>query len=181
MNAPDHANRPPVTPSVASPTHPEFIDLSRRLPASKIATPLRTLALCIGSIAVMTPWPLLGILLMQSLFDKASEAFFFFGGITMFPLMILALFGSPSEEVLISLFMLVWVAAAVVPDSWLRQHGTFASDRSDLGSAETTTPESCDPRVLKSRAVATCSLESLSTRPRRRLGLLDRVWGSEFG
>ena len=69
----------------------------------------------------MTPWPLLGILLMQSLFDKASEAFFFFGGITMFPLMILALFGSPSEEVLISLFMLVWVAAAVVPDVWLRR------------------------------------------------------------
>ena len=121
MNARDLADRPPVTPSAAPPTHPESIDLSRRLPASKIATPLRTLALCIGSIAVMTPWPLLGILLMQSLFDKASEAFFFFGGITMFPLMILALFGSPSEEVLISLFMLVWVAAAVVPDVWLRR------------------------------------------------------------
>jgi len=69
----------------------------------------------------MLPWPLLGILLMQSLFDKASEAFFFFGGITLFPLMILALFGSPSEEVLITLFMLVWLAAAAVPDLWLRR------------------------------------------------------------
>ena len=82
---------------------------------------MRTLALCIGSIAVMLPWPLLGILLLQSSFDKASEAFFFFGGITLFPLMILALFGSPSEEVLITLIMLVWLAAAVVPVLWFRR------------------------------------------------------------
>lgn len=72
----------------------------------------------------MTPWPLLGVLLMQSLFDKPSEAFFFFGGITMFPLMILALFGSPSEEVLISLIMLVWVAAALIPGLWFRRRLT---------------------------------------------------------
>lgn len=82
---------------------------------------MRTLVLCVGSIAVMLPWPLLGILLMQSLFDNASEAFFFFGGITLFPLMILAIFGSPSEEVLITLFMIVWLAAAVIPNLWLRR------------------------------------------------------------
>lgn len=85
-----------------------------------VGTPIRTLALCIGSIAVMLPWPLLGILLLQSSFDRASEAFLFFGGITLFPLMILALFGSTSEEVLVVLLMLVWLAAAVVPGLWLR-------------------------------------------------------------
>ena len=114
-----------VIPPIAPPTHPATqpgpIGGSRTLALSKIGTPMRTLALCIGSIAVMLPWPLLGILLLQSLFDRPSEAFFFFGGITLFPLMILALFGSPSEEVLITIFMLVWLGAAVVPDLWLRR------------------------------------------------------------
>ena len=82
---------------------------------------MRTLALCVGSIVVMAPWPLLGILVMRSSFEQPTEAFFFFGGITLFPLMILALFGSPSEEVLIALFMLVWLTAAVIPDLWLRR------------------------------------------------------------
>ena len=68
----------------------------------------------------MLPWPLLGTTLLHSAFDKASEAILFFGGITLFPLMILALFGSGSEEVLISICMIVWLAAAVVPDLWLR-------------------------------------------------------------
>jgi hypothetical protein len=85
---------------------------------------VRTLALCIGSIAAMTPWPLLGIMLTQPYFDKGSEAFMLFGGITLFPLMILALFGSVSEETLIVLFMLVWLAAAVAPDLWLRRRLT---------------------------------------------------------
>ncbi len=81
----------------------------------------RILALCLGSLAVMAPWPLLGIMLTRPYFDEASEAFMLFGGITMFPLMILALFGSVSEEVLIVLMMLVWLAAAVVPGFWLRR------------------------------------------------------------
>jgi len=72
----------------------------------------------LGSLAVTVPWPLLGIVLTQTYFDKGSEAFMPFGGITLFPLMILALFGSPSEEVLITLIMLVWLAAAVVPVLW---------------------------------------------------------------
>lgn len=88
---------------------------------SKVGSPLRALALCLGSFAVMVPWPLLGILLMHPYFDRSSEAFMLFGGITLFPLMILALFGAPSEEVLIVLLMLVWVAIAVVPDLWLRR------------------------------------------------------------
>lgn len=79
------------------------------------------LALCIGSIAAMLPWPLFGIALLHSYFDKRSEAFGFFGDITLFPLMILALFGSVSEEVVISLLMLVWLAAALVPDLRLRR------------------------------------------------------------
>ncbi len=90
-------------------------------PPSKVGTPLRNLALCVGSVAVMVPWPLLGILVMHPYFDRSSEAFMFFGGVTLFPLIILALVASPSEEVLIALFMLVWCAAAVVPDLWLRR------------------------------------------------------------
>ncbi len=72
----------------------------------------------------MLPWPLLGIMLLRSALDQATEAFFFFGGITLFPLMILALFGSPPEEVLIVLFMLVWVGAAVIPVLWFRRQLT---------------------------------------------------------
>ena len=79
------------------------------------------LALCVGSLVVMTPWPLLGIELTRPQFDTASEAFMLFGGITMFPLLLLALFGPASEEVLIVLMMLVWVAAAAMPVLWLRR------------------------------------------------------------
>jgi hypothetical protein len=67
----------------------------------------------------MAPWPLVGILLLQAQFDQASEAFMLFGGITLFPLMLLALFGTVPEAVLIVILMLVWLAAAVVPGLWL--------------------------------------------------------------
>lgn len=100
---------------------PRVNDLRQRPAPCKVPTPLRTLALCLGSLAVMSPWPLIGILLMHPTFDRSSEAFLLFGGITLFPLMLLALFGSPSEELLIALFMLVWLAAAVVPGLWLRR------------------------------------------------------------
>lgn len=74
----------------------------------------------------MMPWPLLGILVMHSSFEKPSEAFFLFGGITMFPLMILAIFGSFPEEVFIVLLMLVWLAAAIIPELWFRRRlGTW--------------------------------------------------------
>ncbi|MBX9737630.1 MAG: hypothetical protein K2X32_11965 [Phycisphaerales bacterium] len=111
---------PPIVRSTHPATEPGPIGGSRALAPSKIGTPLRTLALCVGSVAVMLPWPLLGILLLQSLFDRPSEAFFFFGGITLFPLMILVLFGFHSEEVLFSLCMLVWLATAVLPVLWFR-------------------------------------------------------------
>lgn len=83
--------------------------------------PVRTLALCLGSVVVMVVWPLLGIGLLHTSFDKASEAFLFFGGITMFPLMVLALFGSVPEQVLIVLILLVWMAIALLPHLWLRR------------------------------------------------------------
>ncbi|MBX3407769.1 MAG: hypothetical protein KF869_13505 [Phycisphaeraceae bacterium] len=86
-----------------------------------VRSPRSILALVLGSLAVMVPWPLLGILLMQSSFDRETEAFMLFGGITLFPLMLLALFGAPSEEVLIGLMMLVWLATAVVPGLMLRR------------------------------------------------------------
>lgn len=114
MTTPSHVSAEPVKP-------PEPNQRSRRPAPLKVGTPLRTLTLYIGSLAVMVPWPLLGILLTRSSFDEASEAFMLFGGITLFPLMILALFGSVSEGVLIALIMLVWLAAATVPVLWLRR------------------------------------------------------------
>lgn len=116
---------PPTLPPISPPAEPPSLsgpgERGGGLAALMVATPQRTLALCIGSIAAMLPWPLLGILLMHSLFDRPSEAVFFFGGITLFPLMILALFGTFAEEVYIAVFMVVWLAAAVVPGLWLRR------------------------------------------------------------
>ncbi len=76
--------------------------------------------MCLASLIIMAPWPLLGILLMHPYFDKETEAFMLFGGITLFPIMILALFGSVSEEVIILLLMLAWLAGCVIPNIWLR-------------------------------------------------------------
>jgi hypothetical protein len=107
----------PTTP----PTHP-VADAPGRSPApSLVATPGRRVALHLVSLAVMAPWPLLGILLTHTHFDRDSEAFMLFGGITMFPLMILALFGTVSETVLIVVLLLVWLAAALLPGVWLRR------------------------------------------------------------
>ena len=68
MSTPSPVRIEPVSPPVVN-------DLTAQCAASKIGTPLRTLALCLASIAVMAPWPLLGILLTRSSFDHASEAF----------------------------------------------------------------------------------------------------------
>lgn len=84
-----------------------------------LGTVWRMFALLLASLAVMLPWPLLGILVLQGQFDRSSEAFFFFGGITLFPLMILALFGNPSEEVLVVILMMVWLATAMLPNLFL--------------------------------------------------------------
>ena len=121
MNAPVRPNPKPVAFPVTPPDCPEFDDIRRVPGTSKVGTPGRILVLCFGSAAVMAPWPLLGILLTHPWFDEASEAFMLFGGLTLVPLMILALFGSVPEEVLIALMMLVWMAAAAVPTLWLRR------------------------------------------------------------
>ena len=69
----------------------------------------------------MAPWPLLGTVIMHRQFDEASEVFLFLGGVTMFPLMILALFGSIPETAIIVVVSTVWLAAAALPDIWLRR------------------------------------------------------------
>jgi len=66
----------------------------------------------------MLPWPLLGILITHSYFDSWNEASLLFGGVTGIPLAILTLVGLPAA-LLPPLLVLVWVAAAVVPDIWL--------------------------------------------------------------
>lgn len=130
MSTADRPPPPPIRP-------PNRDERGRRLGASMVGTPWRTLAMCLGSLAFMAPWPLLGILLVHPYFDRASEAFMLFGGITLFPLMILALFGSVSEEVLIALLLLVWLAAAVIPNLWLRRHLTSWSTIGGLLGAQT--------------------------------------------
>lgn len=114
MSRPRH---PPITP-----TMPVGDETHRCGGAdSKVGGPLRSLALCVASLAVMAPWPLLGTLLLHAQFDRPSEAFMFLGGITLFPLLILAVLGNPPEEVLLVIVALVLLAAALLPDFWLRE------------------------------------------------------------
>lgn len=85
-------------------------------------TTFALLARCGGSLAVMSPWPALGILLLQPQLERPSEGFLFVGGVTMFPLMILSLFGTTPEEVLIGICLLVWLSVAVLPWILFRRH-----------------------------------------------------------
>lgn len=97
----------------------------------------RTPALCVASIAVMAPWPLLGIALLHPQLDRASEAFMFLGGVTMFPLMILLLFGVPPEEAIMAIVTLAWLAAALLPDVLLRSRLTSWGAVAGLLGAQT--------------------------------------------
>ena len=114
MTGPSH---PPLEPVGSAPA----ASRDRPAGATKIGSPSRILALCLGSLAVMAPWPLLLILLMRPQFESPSDAYLFFGGITMFPLMVLALFGAVSEGTLVAIFMAAWLAAALVPGLCLRR------------------------------------------------------------
>lgn len=90
-----------------------------RREASKVGTPLRVMLLCVGSLAAMAPWPLLGIAVSREQFDTSSEGFALFGGITLLPLLLLTLAKVPMG-VIYAIIMLVWLAAAVLPDVFLR-------------------------------------------------------------
>lgn len=85
-----------------------------------VGTVPRLLLLFLASLAVMLPWPSLGIWLLGGQCDRPSEAFMFLGGVTLFPLMILAIFGNPSEELLLAIVAAVWLVAAFVPPVLLR-------------------------------------------------------------
>jgi hypothetical protein len=76
------------------------------------------MSLRLASFVVMVPWPLLAIPATHSNFDNGDEASLLFGGITGIPLATLTLVGLP-PAVFPWLFVLVWVAAAVVPGIWL--------------------------------------------------------------
>lgn len=89
----------------------------------KIRTPRGVLSLWFASFLAMAPWPLMGIMLLQSSFDEPQEAALLFGGITLFPLMVLAFIPTP-EFVYVVVLILVWLAAAVVPGPWLRRRLT---------------------------------------------------------
>jgi hypothetical protein len=75
-----------------------------------------------GSLMVMLPWPVLGIVacLGLSLFETASEAIFLFGGVTMIFLMPLGFFVS-SEWILGGLVGLVWLYALLLPLGFQRK------------------------------------------------------------
>ncbi len=89
--------------------------------ASLIRGPLGAAALYLGSLAVMAPWPILGIMLVRSIFERESEALALFGGVTLFPLMILGIVVPLPEPVILGVMVLVWFAAALVPDLLLRR------------------------------------------------------------
>ena len=84
------------------------------------------MSLCLASFVVMLPWPLLAILATHSNFDNGDEASLLFGGITGIPLATLTLVGLP-PAVFPWLFVLVWVAAAVVPGIWLARRRRWGS------------------------------------------------------
>ena len=64
---------------------------------------------------------MLGIMLVRSVFERESEALALFGGVTLFPLMILGIFVPLPEPVILGVMVLVWFAAALVPDLLLRR------------------------------------------------------------
>ncbi len=121
MSVPNQEHTEPDNSPAAPPIHPGRVELARPRGPTKIGTPLRFLALCLASLVVMAPWPLLGIVLMRSQFEKDTEAFMMFGGFTMFPAIILVIFGPIPEQVLIALLMLVWAAGAMLPNVWFRR------------------------------------------------------------
>ncbi len=89
-----------------------------RTPAPDAPKVPGVLTLCLASFGVMVPWPLLAILITHSHFDNWNEASLLFGGITGIPIAILTIVGLP-PALLPPLLVLLWVAAAVVPDIWL--------------------------------------------------------------
>lgn len=125
MNAQEDSDPTPVPlavpPPVTPPTHPVVDDQPPPTGPSMVGTPRRMIALCLASLAVMAPWPLLGMLVTRSLFDESSEAFLLFGGITLFPLALLALLTTVSDELHITLLMIAWLAAAIAPNLWLHR------------------------------------------------------------
>ncbi len=82
----------------------------------------RWLLLNLASFAVMLPWPALGILLLRSSFEQPLDASLFVGGVTLFPLLIVALCGIDSEEATPWITGAVWLLAAFLPNLLLRKH-----------------------------------------------------------
>lgn len=111
MNGIEH---PPTEPRVSS----GFDEQDVRAASQSAQSVRRRAALCLASFGAMVLWPLLAILVTHTYFDNWRDASLLFGGITGIPLALLALIGL-SETALISLMLIVWVAAAVVPDVWL--------------------------------------------------------------
>ncbi len=107
------ARTPPTAPSQV----PSVDQAVARETRAQRPTLGRALALCAASFGVMAPWPLLAILATQSLFESWNEAALLFGGLTGIPLLILALVGI-SETVFVSLILIVWFAALLVPHFW---------------------------------------------------------------
>ena len=78
--------------------------------------PVRWLLVYLCSLAAMSPWPLLAILLTYSSFDTTGEVALLFGGITSIFLVIpMLLFGSVPEASLAIIIYVVWVLALLLP------------------------------------------------------------------
>ena len=69
----------------------------------------------LASLAVMIPWPLIGIALTHSLFDQASETALLFGGVTGLILAPLTSLFEFSETAFLAGVLAVWCSALILP------------------------------------------------------------------
>ena len=107
------ARTPPTAPSQV-PSVDQAVTRDARAQRPTVGS---ALALCAASFGVMAPWPLLAILATQSFFETWNEAVLLFGGVTGIPLLIFALV-SLSETAFVSMILIVWFAAMLVPHFW---------------------------------------------------------------
>jgi len=75
----------------------------------------RPAIILLASLAVMVPWPLVGIALTRGLFDQPDEAVWLFGGVTGMALAPLALVVELTNTVFWVVILGVWCIALVVP------------------------------------------------------------------
>ena len=70
-----------------------------------------------GSVVAMLPWPLIAIGLCQwlSIFDRAGEVPFLFGGVTLLFLIPIMFIAPPPEWLVDTIIMTIWILVLILP------------------------------------------------------------------